>query len=173
MMMHWYTMLLIGIGFRIGSPLTFTVWPLPRPGPTCSTLSCVCTWYVPGSSAFTVIEYGTVAPAGMSKMFPGGSLARNSHLLPAFSDSLNRESQPLSSLLTKLFISPVTVSSSPVVKVLSENCSLSILMNLDWQLCLHTVRVSARQVGYYGGQHHDCCKSRYDQSLALHHIPLS
>src|SRR5688572_33497703 len=123
-------MLLYGIGFSIASPLTFTVAPLPRPGPTCSTLSCVCTWYVPGSSALTVISYGTVPLGGMSNMLPGGSLVKNSHLLPAFADSLNRDSHALSGLLTKLLSSPVTVSCSPVFSVWSENCSLSILTNL-------------------------------------------
>src|SRR5919199_300831 len=114
----------------MGSPVTFTVAPLPRPGPTCSTLSCVCTWYVPGSSALTVTEYGIVAPGGISNMFPGGSLAKNSHLLPAFADSLNSDSHALSGLLTKLLSSPVTVNCSPVLNVWSENCSLSILTNL-------------------------------------------
>jgi hypothetical protein len=50
-------------------------------------------------------------------MLPGGSRAKNSHLLPALDDSLNSDSHALSGLLTKLVSSPVTVKSSPVLKV--------------------------------------------------------
>ena len=51
-----------------------TVCPGPRPGPTDATLSCVCTWYTPGSRAIAQILYGTRSFPSMSKTFPGGSL---------------------------------------------------------------------------------------------------
>src|SRR5574339_662758 len=82
----------------------------------------------------------------MSKMLPGGSLERNSHLLPAFDDSLNSDSHALSGLLTRLLSSPVTVSVSPVFRVLSENCSLSILTNL---LCSCACTPCASATGKY------------------------
>src|SRR3989304_7227537 len=102
MMIDWYAMLVYGIGLRIGSPSTTTVCPGPSPGPTFATLSWVCTWYTPASSAFADNEYSTTALPGMSKTFPGGSLANISHLLPALVDSEKMEIHPLRSLSTRL-----------------------------------------------------------------------
>jgi hypothetical protein len=76
------------------------------------------------------MEYGIICPGGMLIILPGGSLVKNSHLFPAFAESLNNESQPLSGCVTKLCSCPVTVSVSPVFNVCVENCSFSILTNL-------------------------------------------
>ena len=76
---------------------------------------------MPGSRALTVREYGIFASGAISKMFPGGSLEINSHLLPAFTDSLNSDNHALRGRLTRLCNVPVTVNSSPVRSVCAEN----------------------------------------------------
>jgi len=87
---------------------------------------------MPGSSALAVILYGTVPWAGISKIFPGGSLEMNSHLLPALVDSENRDSHALSGLFTRLWSVPDTVNESPVFSVCASNVSSWILTNLLW-----------------------------------------